>query len=228
MPLFYRSVVPASSKIQLAGHLGIAKAVITWYYACMDARQKSMSLLDWGLNARELSHARSVLQDDEQVVLVLRPQVEADGELRWQSIAFLCLFAFVVALAQLAGGHPLSFLAGVLLCVPGGCVMFRRWRKQYCRRHSFYMLTRQRALVMAASIRRFHTRSYPLHEGMVEAVAVRGDGSGNIVFGERKDWYINKRVIDEVQQLGFMDIPQVKHVRQVLEQVIQEQVNAGK
>jgi hypothetical protein len=63
---------------------------------------------------------------------------------------------------------------------------------------------------------------------MVEAVAVRGDGSGNIVFGERKDWYINKRVIDEVQQLGFMDIPQVKHVRQVLEQVIQEQVNAEK
>ena len=194
----------------------------------MENRQKAMSLLDWGLNARELSYARMTLRDDEQVVLVLRPQKVAPGNLRWMSLASLCLFALVLALSQLMGGHPLSFLVGVLLCTPGGCVLANRWRKRYCRMRTFYMLTRQRAVVMEGTMRGFHPCSYPLHKDMVEAVAVRGDGTGNIVFGERKDWYINRRVIDEVQQLGFMDIPRVKYVQQVLEQTIQEQEYAGK
>ncbi len=189
----------------------------------MDIRQESRSLLDWGLNARELTHARKVLQDDEQVVLVLHPQETPSGELRWMSIGFLCLFALVAALLQLESEHPLAFLAGVLLCAPGGCMMANRWRRLYCRRHTFYMLTHQRALVMESTLRGYSPCSYPLHEDMVEAVAVRGDGSGNIVFGERKGWYIDHgRVMDEVHQQGFMDIPQVKYVQQVLEQLIRE------
>lgn len=228
MRVFYRSVASASSKIQFTGHLCIAKARITWYHACMDTRQKAMSLLDWGLSARELSHARQVLRDDEPVVLVLRPLEAPAGRLRWMTLAFLCLIALVLVLLQLVGEHPLSFLAGVLLCMPGCCMMANRWRKLYCRRRTFYMLTRQRALVMEGTLRGYKPCSYPLHEGMVEAVAVRGDGSGNIVFGERKGWYINRRVIDEVQQLGFMDIPQVEYVQQVLEQTIREQEYAGK
>ena len=194
----------------------------------MDTRQKAMSLLDWGLSARELSHARQVLRDDEPVVLVLRPQDTPAGALRWMTLAFLCLIALVLVLLQLEGEHPLSFLAGVLLCTPGCCILANRWRKLYCRRRTFYMLTRQRALVMVGTLRGYMPCSYPLHEGMVEAVAVRGDGSGNIVFGERKGWYINRRVIDEVQQLGFMDIPRVKYVQQVLEQTIREQEYVGK
>ena len=194
----------------------------------MDTRQKAMSLLDWGLSARELSHARQVLRDDEPVVLVLRPLEAPAGRLRWMTLAFLCLIALVLVLLQLVGEHPLSFLAGVLLCMPGCCILANRWRKLYCRRRTFYMLTRQRALVMEGTLRGYRPCTYLLHGDMVEAVAVRGDGSGNIVFGERKGWYINRRVIDEVQQLGFMDIPQVKYVQQVLEQTIREQEYAGK
>ena len=200
----------------------------SWYDACMDTRQKAMSLLDWGLSARELSHARQVLRDDEPVVLVLRPQEAPAGELRWMTLCFLCIFVLVVAHLQLKGEHPLSFLAGVLLCTPGCCILANRWRKLYCRRRTFYMLTRQRALVMEATLRGYNPCSYPLHEGMVETVAVRGDGSGNIVFGERKGWYIDdSRVIDVVHQLGFMDIPQVKYVQRVLEQTIKERENVG-
>ena len=200
----------------------------SWYDACMDTRQKAMSLLDWGLSARELSHARRVLRDDEQVVLVLRPQAEPVGRLRWMTPAFLCLFALVVAHLQLVGEHPLSFLAGVLLCTPGCCIMVNLWRKLYCRRRTFYMLTRQRAVVMEGTLRGYKPCTYPLHRDMVEAVAVRGDGSGNIVFGERKGWYIDdSRVIDVVHQLGFMDIPQVKYVQRVLEQTIKERENVG-
>ena len=67
----------------------------------------------------------------------------------------------------------------------------------------------------------FRPCEFPLQWDMVETVAVRGDGSSNIVFAERKGWYIDKRVRDEVLQLGFMDIPQVKNVPQVLEQAIE-------
>ena len=210
--------------------MDIAMRGDSWYDACMDARceQRGMSLLDWGLSDRELTHARKTLQDDEPVVLVLRPQEAPAGELRWMTFVFLCLFVLVLVLLQLEGEHPLSFLAGVLLCMPGCCIMANRWRKLYCRRRTFYMLTRQRALVMEATLRGYKPCSYPLHEGMVETVAVRGDGSGNIVFGERKGWYIDdSRVIDEVHQLGFMDIPQVKYVQRVLEQTIKERENVG-
>jgi hypothetical protein len=196
----------------------------------MDVRgeQRGMSLLDWGLTARELKHARNVLQDDEPVVLVLRPQEAPAGELRWMTLCFLCIFVLVAAHLQLEGEHPLSFLTGVLLCMPGVCIMANRWRKLYSRRHTFYMLTRQRALVMEGTLRGYKPCSYPLHADMVEAVAVRGDGSGNIVFCERKGWYIDdSRVIDEVHQLGFMDIPQVKYVQRVLEQTIKERENVG-
>ena len=195
----------------------------------MDSQHGARSLLDWKLNARELTAARKVLREDEQLVLVLRPQVEVDGSLYWMAIAFLCMSALVVSLAHMGSEHPLSFLAGVVLCVPGGCMMANRWRKIYSRRHAFYMLTRQRAIVMEAAIRGYRPCSYPLHEGMVESVAVRGDGTGNIVFGERKGWRIEyRRVLDDVKQLGFMDIAQVKCVQQVLEQTIRELGNAGK
>lgn len=193
----------------------------------MDTRHGELSLLDWGLNDRELTHARQVLREDERVVLVLRPQIEADAPQRWQFIVFLCFFALVVVAAQLASEHPFSFLVGVFLCVPGCCIMAGRWRKEYGRCRTFYMLTRQRALVMQATLRGYRPCSYPLREGMVESVAVRGDGSGNIVFAEQKTWYINKQVRDEVQQLGFLDIAQVKWVQQVLEQCVREKEEAS-
>ena len=82
-----------------------------------------MSLLEWGLSARELSHARRVLRDDEQVVLVLRPQAEPVGRLRWMTPAFLCLFALVVAHLHWWGSIPYHFLP-VFCCVRPGAVLW--------------------------------------------------------------------------------------------------------
>ena len=117
--------------------------------------------------------------------------------------------------------HWQTFLVALLLCIPTGCFLFSQWRKSHARCHAWYLLTSKRAIVMEASPLGFRPCAFPLQWDMVETVAVRGDGSSNIVFAERKGWYIDKRVRDEVQQLGFMDIPQVKNVPQVLEQAIE-------
>ena len=186
-----------------------------------------MSILDWGLNPREIRHARAVLQEDEQVLLVLRPELPMDPMLRWHALSIVFIVLLITFCPPTAGGfyHEIeywqTFLVALLLCIPSGCFLFSRWRKSHARCHAFYLLTSKRAIVMEATPFGFRPCAFPLQWDMVETVAVRGDGSGNIVFAERKGWYINRHVRDEVLQLGFMDIPQVKNVQQVLEQAIE-------
>lgn len=186
-----------------------------------------MSILDWGLKPREINHVRAVLQENEQVLLVLRPETPMDPTLRWHTLSIAAIVLLITFCPPAAGGfyyeieYWQTFLVGLLFCIPSTCFLFSRWRKSHARCHSFYLLTSKRAIVMEATPFGFRPCAFPLQWDLVETVAVRGDGSGNIVFAERKGWYIDKGVRDEVQQLGFMDIPQVKNVQQVLEQAIE-------
>ena len=186
-----------------------------------------MSILDWGLKPREINHVRAVLQEDEQVLLVLRPETPMNPMLRWHALSIVAVVLLITFCPPSAGGfyHEIeywqTFPVALVICIPSACFLFSRWRKSHARCHAFYLLTSKRAIVMEATPLGFRPCVFPLQWELVETVAVRGDGSGNIVFAERKDWYIDKRVRDEVQQIGFMDIPQVKHVQQVLEQAIE-------
>jgi len=52
-------------------------------------------------------------------------------------------------------------------------------------------------------------------------VAVRGDGSGNIVFVTQNTWTLrNEKIVDDIRQIGFMDIDNVKVVQKILENQI--------
>ena len=132
------------------------------------------------------------MQDDEQVLLVLRPQTPMEPMLRWHALSIVGIVLLITFCPPSPGifYHEIeywqTFLVALLLCIPTGCFLFRRWRKSHARCHAWYLLTSKRAIVMEATPLGFRTCEFPLQWDMVETVAERGDGSGNSVFAERK------------------------------------------
>ena len=93
-----------------------------------------MSILDWGLNPCEIRHVQALLQDDEQVLLVLRPQTPMEPMLRWHALSIVGIVLLITFCPPSPGifYHEIeywqTFLVALLLCIPTGCSLFRRWR----------------------------------------------------------------------------------------------------
>lgn len=182
-----------------------------------------MSILDWGLSEEDISAARKVLQEDEQLVLAIKPRAGVDGRsdwLRW-IVVVLASIILVGLMLQQARAHPLAPLLtlpfwGILLWVAS-----KPWRKYRCRRRTLYLLTNRRAIVLQGRLFGHRHHIFPLHRDMIDAVAVRGDGSGNIVFVTQNTWTLrNEHIVDDIRQIGFMDIDNVKVVQKILENQI--------
>ena len=63
-----------------------------------------MSILDWGLKPREINHVRDVLQEDEQVLLVLRPETPMNPMLRWHALSIVAIVLLITFCPPSAGG----------------------------------------------------------------------------------------------------------------------------
>ena len=67
-----------------------------------------MSILDWGLSDEDISAARKVLQDDEQLVLAIKPRAEHDCRsdwLRWIVVALASVILVGLMLLLLLLSH---------------------------------------------------------------------------------------------------------------------------
>ena len=182
-----------------------------------------MSILDWGLCDADISAARKVLQEDEQLVLVIKPRAELDWHsdwFRWIVVVLASVILVGMALEK-ARVYPLAPLLtlpfwGILLWVAS-----EPWRKYRCARRTLYLLTNRRAIVLQGRLFGHRSHLFTLQRGMIDAVAVRGDGSGNIVFVTLNTWRLrNEHIVDDIRQIGFMDIDNVKTVQQILENQI--------
>ena len=182
-----------------------------------------MSILDWGLSEEDISAARKVLQDDEQLVLAIKPRAEHDWRsdwLRW-IVVVLASVILVGLMLQQGRAHPLAPLLtlpfwGILLWVAS-----EPWRKWRCTRRTLYLLTNRRAIVLQGRLTGHRLHAFALQRDMIDAVAVRGDGSGNIVFVTQNTWTLrNEKIVDDIRQIGFMDIDNVKVVQKILENQI--------
>lgn len=182
-----------------------------------------MSILDWGLSEEDISAARKILQEDEQLVLAIKPRAGVDGRsdwLRW-IVVVLASIILVGLMLQQARAHPLAPLLtlpfwGILLWVGS-----EPWRKCRCARRTLYLLTNRRAIVLQGRLFGHRHHIFPLHRDMIDAVAVRGDGSGNIVFVTQNTWTLrNEHIVDDIRQIGFMDIDNVKVVQKIMENQI--------
>lgn len=182
-----------------------------------------MSILDWGLSEQDIAAARKVLQEDEQLVLAIKPRAELDWRsdwLRWIAVV-LASIILVGLMLQSEQAHPLA----PLLTLPFWALLLwvssEPWRKWRCARRTLYLLTDRRAIVLEGRVLGYRRHVFPLQRDMIDAVAVRGDGSGNIVFVTQNTWTLrNKRFVDDIRQIGFMDIENVKAVQKILENTI--------
>ena len=130
-------------------------------------------------------------------------------------------YQIIALMRQQGQAHPLAPLLtlpfwGILLWVGS-----EPWRKCRCARRTLYLLTNRRAIVLQGLLFGHRLHVFPIQRDMIDAVAVRGDGSGNIVFVTQNTWTLrNEHIVDDIRQIGFMDIDNVKAVQKILENQI--------
>ncbi|MDO5465174.1 MAG: hypothetical protein Q4F40_09580 [Akkermansia sp.] len=192
-----------------------------------------MKLTDTDLDVSDREWVESVLQADEELLLLCKPQVRL---WRWEytpitlfsilwlgGVATISIFALCKSIDQLSEepGILLLLLFFVPFWVLGIGMLSTPWRMRALDRRTVYLLTNRRAVVLRPSDFRFlpTQKDYPLEHGMIKEVQEKGDGSGSLVFGY------------EVQQtkggenylpVGFLHVPQLQRVKDILLSALQE------
>ena len=192
-----------------------------------------MKLTDTDLDVRDREWVESVLQADEELLLVCKPQVRL---WRWEytaemlfSIVWLGGLATISGFALFKSIGQLSEKPGLLLMqlffvpfwVIGIGMLCSPWRKRALDRRTVYLLTSKRAVVLRPSDFRFRPtqKDYPLEHGMVKEVLEQGDGSGSLVF----DYEVqHTKSGDNYLPVGFLHVPQLQRVKDILQSSLQE------
>ncbi len=175
-----------------------------------------------GANA-DVLQAQAVLVENEEAVLVVRPRISLS-----RGRAFLLLLPSVIALlwvlwatlslgadcwVPLVFGSPFLLIAGVLGMSP-------LWHRVQMAR-TVYMLTNRRVVILApVGLQGSRCVSFPLRPSPVLKVVKRRGGYGDIIFAWERRWQLGARVYSLASPVGFMDVPQVARVLQMLEEQV--------
>lgn len=196
-----------------------------------------MKLTDTDLSLRDREWVESVLAVDEELRLVCKPQVRL---WRWEYLP-VALFAFVWISAVCAftvsavppaledvwdkPGHLLILLFMLPFWLVSLCFILSPWRLRTVGARTMYLMTNRRALVLAPSLFLLHPtqKEYPLEGGLIREVREAADGSGDVVldYEERH----SKNGVYYVP-VGFMHVPQVRRVEEVMRDVLLEEMKA--
>lgn len=192
-----------------------------------------MKLTDTDLDVRDREWVESVLQADEELLLVCKPQVRL---WRWEytgmtlfsivwlgCVATISIFALCKSIDQLSEkpGILLLLLFFVPFWVLGIGLLCTPWRMRALDRRTVYLLTSKRAVVLRPSDFRFRPtqKDYPLEHGMIKEVQEQGDGSGSLVF----DYEVqHTKSGDNFLPVGFLHVPQLQQVKDILLNTLQE------
>ncbi len=138
------------------------------------------------LTARELAALKSALLPTERLYWGTRPI-----PMFWQHDTVVALviggvlltFASLFLWGTFRAAEPAVFLGIVIVSGLLGLAVFswpfRRWQRL---RHSFYLVTTQRALIVARSWGKWGTRAFPLNDYILRWRRVRKDAQGDLVF----------------------------------------------
>ncbi|MBQ7023717.1 MAG: hypothetical protein IJN29_09045 [Akkermansia sp.] len=196
-----------------------------------------MKLTDTDLSLRDREWVESVLAVDEELRLVCKPQVRL---WRWEYLP-VALFAFVWISVVCAftvsavpraledvwdkPGHLLILLFMLPFWLVSLCFILSPWRLRTVGARTMYLMTNRRALVLAPSLFLLHPtqKEYPLEGGLIREVREAADGSGDVVldYEERH----SKNGVYYVP-VGFMHVPQVRRVEEVMRDVLLEEMKA--
>lgn len=196
-----------------------------------------MKLTDTDLSLRDREWVESVLAVDEELRLVCKPQVRL---WRWEYLP-VALFAFVWISAVCAftvsavpraledvwdkPGHLLILLFMLPFWLVSLCFILSPWRLRTVGARTMYLMTNRRALVLAPTLFRLRPslKEYPLEGGLIREVREAADGSGDVVLD-----YEERRSKNGVYYVpvGFMHVPQVRRVEEVMRDVLLEEMKA--
>lgn len=178
-----------------------------------------MSEQTTGLSVQEYARVQAALPEGEQPVLVVKPSTAVHKG--WA--ALLCLAGAVMLGMLVRGGLGLQeycwvlVLCGLPIWAAAGCLcvapLCHKWRMA----RTLYVLTERRAMVLEpVTPRRERVVSFPLRPNVILQVQKRAGGYGDIIFAWELRWCLGLRVCSPVHPVGFMAVPQVERVAQML------------
>lgn len=186
-----------------------------------------MKLTDTELEVRDREWVESVLQPDEELLLVCKPQVRLwRGEYRPVAVFAVFWLAIVGTISTLVMGgvarqvheEPLLWLYPLFL-LPFWCIgigmLTSPWRLRALDRRTVYLLTDKRAVVLRPSDFRFRPtqKDYELTHDLIKEVQQKNEGGGSLVF-EFEERH-SKSGVHYVPK-GFLHVPQVQRVAEVV------------
>ena len=191
----------------------------------------------WGLDSRDTRRAAAALQADETVELVVKPRAKMDSIMVFLRVGGGLL---LVAWLLFEGGTDDWSLLGTLWVLAVVLLISPWWHRRRMER-TLYLLTNRRALVLEPGLLwGERTGSYPLYPNPVQKVERYQDGYGDIVLGYEMRWspgHIFYRTKDggltgdffrrRRVSVGFMNVPQVDEVYQLLSAQVAEAVPEG-
>ena len=192
-----------------------------------------MKLSDLDLDVRDREWVERVVQADEELLLVCKPQARlwrkeyvpiAIFTVLWLGIVGCITGVAVPQVIEQVAERPAGLIV-VLFLLPfwliGLGLLSSPWRLREVARRTVYLLTSKRAVVLCPTAFRFRPtlQEYPLQYGMLKEVKAERDGSGSLVFD-----YEERHTKNGVHYVpkGFLHVPQVCRVEAALREQIGE------
>ncbi len=186
-----------------------------------------MRLTDTDLNVSEREWVERVLQPEEELLLVCKPQARLWRAEYVGGALFAIVWVGIVGMFTVAAvPHVLSQVlekpAGLLLLLfllpfwlVSAAFVMSPWRNRTVEQRTLYLVTNRRAVVLAPSFFRLRPtqKDYPLVPDMIREVKERADGSGDVVldYEERSTKHGSY-----MEPVGFLRVPQVSRVAAIL------------
>lgn len=184
-----------------------------------------MNIDAWGLSPQDTTRLKAALLDNEEVVLVAKPHF---GKRDWfesymealPGVLILIFLGYMLNTILTIAGFFLLFMLPFMLpfLVVAGITLTAPWRLQRRKRHTLYLLTNQRVLVIEP-VRLFGMRqlAYPLQPNPVRKTTYESDGRGDIIFGYEMRWNFRGRSICKTAEpVGFISVPQAKRIADMI------------
>lgn len=172
-------------------------------------------------HAKEQENINEILHEGEEVILIAHP------EWKWTSLNVLGLLIFTILWLGFIAAFTMMmrldedvtfevFFTTPFWLIGIGLIVGMFWNRRRMR-HTRYLITTQRAVILRPNAFNFRTRviSFALAKNMVKKVVEHKNGFGDIVLGYR-DYEVNGRPAAE----GFISVPEVQRVHEILREQI--------
>lgn len=171
----------------------------------------------------DIERVQAVLAENEEAVLVVHPRISLSSG-RTFLLLLPCGFALLWvlwAVMVLGSDFWIPLLLGLPFLLIGGIFGMSPLLHRLQMARTLYVLTNRRVVILEP-LGLYGNRcvSFPLRPNPVLKVVKRQGGYGDIIFAWERRWQLGARVYSLVSPVGFMDVPQVTRVLQMLEEQV--------